>query len=247
MKLYYAPGTCALAPHIVANEVDLPIELVKVDLASKKTEAGDDYLAINPHGYVPALLDDGGHILTEASVIVQYLGDLKPDSGMMPPAGTFARYKVQQLLAFIATELHQTFGSFFKTGTPEEAKAASRALLEERVGQLNEDLRGKTFLTGETFTAADAYLWTVLSWSDEIDFDLTPFSEVRRFLVEVTRRPAVQKSLAEQDWHRSGCIVTAICCRPAGVGHSAPPSRRQRIISHLASLNSARVKRPSSF
>src|SRR5690606_22419263 len=114
MKLFYKPGACSLAPHIVANEAGLDFELVKVDLASKKTEHEQDFLATNPNGYVPALALSDGVVLTEASVLVQYLADQKPESGLMPKAGDLARYQVQQWLAFIATELHKTFGPFFK-------------------------------------------------------------------------------------------------------------------------------------
>jgi glutathione S-transferase len=126
MKLFYMPGACSLAPHIVANEAGIPLDLVRVDGKTKKTEAEQDYLATNPNGYVPTLVLDDGETLTEASVVVQYLADQKPDAGLMPPAGGMARYRVQQWLAFIATEMHKAFSPFFKPGTPEETKAANR-------------------------------------------------------------------------------------------------------------------------
>lgn len=198
MKLYYTPGTCALAPHIVANETGLQIELVKVDLAGKKTETGDDYLAISPNGYVPALAVDDGEALTEASLIVQYLADLKPESGLMPAAGTMERYRVQQTLSFIATELHKAFSPFFKPGTPEQIKIANREHLQRRIGYLDGKLERQTFLAGETFTAADAYLWSILSWAKYADLDLSRFVNIQRFMSTVARRPAVQKALREQ-------------------------------------------------
>lgn len=198
MKLYYAPGTCALAPHIVANEAGLPIELIKVDLAAKKTESGDDYLTVVPHGYVPALVLNEGEPLTEASVVVQYLADRKPESGLMPAAGDFERYRVQQALAFIATELHKSFSPFFKPGTPEETKTANREHLLRRIGYLDDRLKGRTYLTGDTFTAADAYLWTILSWAKFAELDLSGFANIQRYIAAVGERPAVQKSLKEQ-------------------------------------------------
>lgn len=198
MKLYYAPGTCALAPHIVANEAGLPFDLVKVDLRARQTEDGQDYLGTNPNGYVPALVLDDGSTLTEASLLVQYLADQKPDSGLIPAAGTMERYRVQQILAFISTELHKIFGPFFKPGTPEDTRATSRDHLTRRIGYLDGRLQGKTFLTGETFTVADAYLWTILGWAKYADLDLSAFPNVQRFLGAVAARPAVQQSLREQ-------------------------------------------------
>lgn len=195
MKLFYKPGACSLAPHIVANEAGLDFELVKVDLASKKTEQEQDFLATNPNGYVPALALSDGEVLTEASVLVQYLADRNPESGLMPKAGDLARYRVQQWLAFIATELHKTFGPFFKPETPEATKEANRALLTRRIGFVDKRLEEGSYLMGDTFTAADAYLWTVLGWAPHIGFDLSPYTNVRRFLQTVAARPAVQETL----------------------------------------------------
>lgn len=198
MKLYYSPGTCALAPHIVANEAGIPLDLVKVDLASKQTERGEDYLNTNPNGYVPALVLDDGQTLTEASVLVQYLADQKPESGLIPAAGSWDRYRTQQALAFIATELHKPLSVFFNPDTPEGTKAANRARLTQRIGYLDGRLEGRTFLAGDTFTVADAYLWTILGWARFADLDLGPFANVQRFLGTVAARPAVRKSLQEQ-------------------------------------------------
>lgn len=195
MKLFYKPGACSLAPHIVANEAGLDFDLVKVDLASRKTEQEQDFLATNPNGYVPALALADGEVLTEASLLVQYLADQKPESGLMPKAGDPARYRVQQWLAFIATELHKTFGPFFKPDTPDATKAANRALLTRRIGFVDEKLEGRSYLMGDSFTAADAYLWTILGWAPHVGFDLSPFTNVSRFLETVAARPAVQKSL----------------------------------------------------
>lgn len=198
MKLFYMPGACSLAPHIVANEAGIPLDLVKVDGKTKKTETDQDFLATNPNGYVPTLVLDNGETLTEASVVVQYLADHKPDTGLMPPAGELARYRVQQWLNFIATEIHKMFSPFFKPNTPDETKSANRDHLVKRLKHVDASLEGKSFLTGETFTAADAYLWTILGWAKYADLDLSPFVNVRKFMGAVASRPAVVRSLQEE-------------------------------------------------
>ncbi len=198
MKLYYMPGACSLAAHLVANEADLGLELVRVDGKTKKTESGDDYLAVNPHGYVPALVLDDGVVLTEASVVVQYLADLKAGSGMMPAAGTQERYRVQQWLAFIATELHKAFGPFFRPNVPEETKAAGREHIARRLRAVNDALAAGPFLLGDTFTAADAYLWVVLRWLPAAGIDLADYANASRFAAAVAARPAAVRSLQEE-------------------------------------------------
>ena len=195
MKLFYMPGACSLAPHIVANEAGIDLELVKVDGASKKTEQDQDYLATNPNGYVPALVLPDGELMTEASVVVQYLADQKPESGLMPGAGDKARYRVQQWLSFVATELHKTFSPFFKPGTPEATKETNRAHLSKRLAYVDRKLDGRSYLTGDAFTAADAYLWTILGWAKVVGIDLSPFANIQRYLGTVAARPAVQKTL----------------------------------------------------
>jgi glutathione S-transferase len=195
MKLFYMPGACSLAPHIVANEAGIDLELLRVDGASKKTEQDQDFLATNPNGYVPALVLPDGELMTEASVLVQYLADQKPETGLMPKAGEMARYRVQQWLNFIATELHKGFSPFFKRDTPEATKEANRALLSKRIAHVDRKLEGRSYLTGEVFTAADAYLWTILGWAKVVGFDLSSFANVQRFIATVATRPAVQKAL----------------------------------------------------
>jgi len=198
MKLYYMPGACSLAPHIVANEAGIALELVRVDGKTKKTEADQDFLATNPNGYVPTLVLDDGQTLTEAQLVVQYLADQKPQSNLMPPAGDMARYRVQQWLAFISSELHKSFSPFFKPGTPEETKNANREHLARRFAHVDNQLAGKTYLTGEAFTAADAYLWTILGWAKIVGIDLTPYANITSFMGSVAARPAVIKSLQEE-------------------------------------------------
>lgn len=198
MKLYYMPGACSLAPHIVANEAGVALDLVKVDGKTKKTETGEDFFAVNANGYVPTLVLDDGQALTEAQIVVQYLADLKPGTGLMPPAGEMARYHVQQWLALVSSELHKSFGPFFRPGTPEETKAANREHLARRLRYVDEQLAGKPFLTGETFTAADAYLWTILGWAKFANIDLAPYANIQAFMGTVASRPAVQKTLREE-------------------------------------------------
>jgi glutathione S-transferase len=198
MKLFYMPGACSLAPHIVANEAGIDLDLVKVDGASKKTEAQQDYLATNPNGYVPTLVLDDGDTLTEASVVVQYLADRKPGNGLIPAAGEMARYRVQQWLNFVATELHKGFSPLFKPNAPDATRTISKEHLTKRAKFLDTHLASHKYLTGDTFTVADAYLWTVLGWARHVGPDLSGFANVQRFLAEVAARPAVQKSLREE-------------------------------------------------
>ena len=195
MKLYYAPGACSLSPHIVAREAGIELALEKVDLGTKKTESGGDYLAVNPKGYVPALeLDDGG-ILTEGPAIVQYLADRKPESGLAPPHGTMERYRLMEALAFIGSEIHKGYGPFFDPRLSAEARAERVAYMQKRFGLVERMLDGKPFLLGERFTAADAYLFVMVNWKDFLNVDLSAFTNVLAFHGRVAERPAVQAAL----------------------------------------------------
>jgi glutathione S-transferase len=195
MKLYYSPGACSLAPHIVAREAGLPVELVKVDLRAKTTDEGSSYLGVNSRGYVPALDIGEDTPLTEASVIVQYLADQAPAKDLLPAAGTMARLRVQQWLTFIATELHKGFSPLFNPAFPEEAKSIVVDRLKLRIADLEQRLAGKSYLTGEGYTVADAYAFVVLSWARHLKFDLSPYPNVQAFLGRVGQRPAVQEAL----------------------------------------------------
>jgi glutathione S-transferase len=196
MKLYFSPGACSLHPHITIRETGVPIELVRVDTRSHKTQDGSDYYAVNPKGYVPALQLDDGTILTEGAVIDQYIADLKPASGMIPAAGTLPRYRVQEWLNFIATEIHKAFGPLF--GGSDEAKEQARARLAKRFDLVARTLESHPYLMGDTFTVADAYLFNMLTWTAFTGIDLAKWPSLQAFFARVQQRPSVQAALAAE-------------------------------------------------
>ncbi len=200
MKLYYAPGACSLAPHIVAREAGLPVTLVKVDiLGDHQTEDGRDFRIVNPRGYVPALELDDGSIHTEASILVQHMGDRAPASGLMPPAGSPERLRVQEWLNFVATELHKSFSPWlWHKETADTTKTAVRAKLAERFTELDGVLADRSYLTGETFTSADAYLFTIANWANILAISLKPYPNLANFLVRVAARPKVREALVAE-------------------------------------------------
>ncbi len=195
MKLYYAPGACSLSPHIVSREAGIDLEFERADIAQKKTESGKDLWGVNPKGQVPVLEIDDGQKLTEGPVIVQYLADQKPDSGLVPAAGTINRYRVQEWLNFVASEMHKTYGPLFRPTTPEEFKVLSRELIGRRIAWLDKELAGKQYLMGNKFTVADAYLFTVLRWSPRVGIDLSKSPNVTAYMDRVAARPKVQEAL----------------------------------------------------
>lgn len=195
MKLYYSPGACSLAPHIVAREAGLSPELVKVDLAAKLTESGADYRAINPKGAVPALTTDDGTLLTEAAVVIQYLADLAPEAALIPAAGTFERYKALEWLNFIATELHKGFGPLWKPDTPAEMREIVKENLAQRFTFLDRELASRDYLLGHSFTAPDAYAFTILSWAAHMNIDLARWLNVTRYVGRIAARPKVREAL----------------------------------------------------
>jgi glutathione S-transferase len=198
MKLYYSPGACSLSPHIIACEAELPIELVKVDLESKLTEAGEDFRQLNPNGYVPLLILDDGNRLTEGPAIVQYLADQAPDKKLIPPAGTFERYKLQQWLNFISTEIHKSFSPLFNPAAPEGAKELATTILMTRLDTAAELLSSQPFLLGDNFSVADAYLFVTLSWGQYVNIDISRWSALARYADRISERPAVQKAMKEE-------------------------------------------------
>jgi glutathione S-transferase len=200
MQLHYAPGACSLAPHIVAREAGADLTLVKVDIeGAHTTEDGRDFRTINPRGYVPALVLYDGSLHTEASVLVQYLADLAPETGLMPPAGSAARLEVQEWLAFIATELHKTFSPWlWSRDTAQSTRETARARIAARFAEIDRVLDDRSYLTGETFTAADAYLFTIANWANFLSIDLAPYPNLAAFMKRVAARPAVRQALLAQ-------------------------------------------------
>jgi glutathione S-transferase len=198
MKLYYSPGACSLSPHIVALEAGLAVELDKVDLQKKITADGRDYSKINPKGYVPALQLDSGEVLTENPAIVQYLADQKPMSGLAPSAGSFERYRLQEMLGYINSEIHKTYSPLFSPATSAAAREEKIAYLYKRYAPIEQRLSTHPFLVGDHFTGADAYLFTVTAWADRLKVDLSRFPGVIAFQKRVAARPAVQKALREE-------------------------------------------------
>ena len=198
MKLYYSPGTCALSPHIVAHELSLPITLVKVDLKSKLTENGEDYRKINPNGYVPAVVFEDGKQLTEGPAIVQYLADLKPEHHLAPPAGSFDRYRLQQWLNFITSEIHKGFSPLFNPTFPENAKTVVKNQLVSRIDTVADHLAKQPYLIGEQFTVADAYLFVTLGWCSHVGIDLSRWPVLKSYVEKIANRPAVRKAMQEQ-------------------------------------------------
>ncbi|MBT2116642.1 glutathione transferase GstA [Dyella sp. LX-66] len=195
MKLYYAAGACSLSPHIVALEAGIPVELVKVDTKAKRTASDQDYWLINPKGYVPALTLDDGELLTEGPAIVQYLADLKPESGLAPANGTTARYRLQEMLGYINSELHKTYSPLFKPETPDVVREERKEYLRKRYRLLEERLAQHPWLVGDRFTVADAYLFTVTNWAKHVALDLSEFPALLDFQKRVAERPAVQTAL----------------------------------------------------
>ncbi len=194
MKLYYSPGACSMAPHIVLREAGLKFELDKVDLAAKKTEGGEDYLAVNPKGYVPALKLDDGTVLTEVSVICQYIADLRPRRGLAPKPKTPERYKLMEWLNFTATEIHKGLSDFYNPKMTPEWREAKLDRLGKRFDFLDRALGANQHLMGE-FSIADAYLFTVLNWTGRLQVDLSKWPNIQAFKGRIAERPAVKKAM----------------------------------------------------
>lgn len=196
MKLYFAPGACSLSPHIVLHEAGISAETEKVDLGSKKTASGADFLKINPKGYVPTLQLDDGTLLTEGPAIVQYLADQRPAAKLAPENGTLPRYQLQELLNFISTEIHKSYSPLFKPNSTPEMKQAFVELLQKRYDVVEELLGKRQYIAGDQFTVADAYLFTVTNWSRVVKVDL--FSNrpnLAAYMQRVAERPAVQSAM----------------------------------------------------
>lgn len=195
MKLYYSPGACSLSPHIVLREAGLSAQLVRVDLRSGMTQDGADFRAINGKGYVPALELPDGTLLTEGPAIVQYLADQSPDSGLAPANGTIERYRVQEWLNFISTELHKQFSPLFDPASDSSQKTRQQERIGRRLDWVAARLGEGDYLMGSRFTVADAYLFVVLSWARHVGIDLGRWPALAAYQDRVGRRPRVQEAL----------------------------------------------------
>ena len=195
MRLYYSPGACSLAPHIVAREAGVPVDLVKVDLAEKTTQAGEDYRVINPKGSIPALLFDDGAVLTEGAVISQFIADQAPEAKLLPPAGTLQRYRALEWLNFVATELHKSFGPLWRKETPAEMRTLVKDMLGKKFGLIDRHLASQPYLLGDDFCVADAYAFTILSWAPVVGIDLAEWPELKSYIERIAARPHVRAAL----------------------------------------------------
>ena len=197
MKLYYSPSACSMAPHIVAREAGLKLDLVKVDIPNKKTEGGDDYWKVNFKGYVPTLQLDDGQTLTEAGVICQYLADQKPESGLAPKAGTMERYRLMEWINFVAAEMHKQFGALFNPKYTPEMREVQLGVIGRRLKPLEEKLADKRqyLMGGDKFSAADAYAFTVLNWNKGLKIDLSPWPNIKAYYERVGQRPKIQETM----------------------------------------------------
>lgn len=191
MKLYYMPGACSLSPHIALREAGLDFELIKVG-RDKKTADGQDFLSINPYGYVPALQLDNGEVLLEGPAIVQYIADLKPESGLAPANGTIDRYRLQSQLTFINGEVHKLIGGLFNPALDEQGKQAILAKVDARLKTYSAQIGDRTWLVGDQFTVADAYLYVVLSWLGGFKIDLAQWPVLAAHHARVAARASVQ-------------------------------------------------------
>ncbi|MCY1345881.1 Glutathione S-transferase GST-6.0 [compost metagenome] len=195
MKLFYTPGACSLAVHIVLREIGQPFELEKVDLKDHLTDQGEDYRQLNPKGYVPLLQMDNGQTLTEGPVIAQYLADQAGREDLMPAAGSPLRYRVMEWQSFITSELHKSFGALFNKALSNDAKAVYSDSLHQRLDWVSRQLRGRPYLTGDDFTAADAYLFVITLWAQQMRLDTSSCPELEAFKARVAARPAVQEAM----------------------------------------------------
>ncbi len=198
MKLYFNPSVCSLAPHIALREAGLKFDLVKVDIRAHTVADGSDYYQINPKGYVPVLMLDNGELLTEGSVISEYIADLNPAANLAPPVGTMARTRLREWMAFISTEVHKGFGPLFNPSMTEELKTMARTKLGGRLDWIVKQLGDKPYLTGDTFTIADAYLFTVLGWGKWTGVDIAQWPTLVSYVELIAARPKVMEAMAAE-------------------------------------------------
>ena len=198
MKLYYSPGSCSLASHIVLEESGTRFETVRVNLKDKRTADGRDYNSINPKGYVPSLQLDNNELLTENTALLAYLGEQSPQSRLIAPAGTWDNYRVREWLGYISTELQKNLSPLVQPGASEATIAAARTLLARRLAFADQALAGKSYLVGDNFSVADAYLFVVTTWFPHLQIELTPYPHLKAFNERVAKRPAVIRAMTDE-------------------------------------------------
>lgn len=195
MKLYIGPGSCSLSPHLVLREAGAKFEVEQVDLREKKTREGGDYWQVTNKGQVPLLELDNGDRLSEGPVIVQYIADQNPGAGLLAPAGSMERYRTLEWLNHTTSELHKNMGSMFRPNMPDEWKTAVKAGLAVRYKAIDAHLAGKSYLMGDKFSVADAYLFTIMRWAGRLDIDLSPYPNIQAYMARVQARPAVTETM----------------------------------------------------
>lgn len=195
MKLYYSPGACSMAPHIILRELGKKFELEKVDIGAKKTASGKDFWKVNGKGYVPTLELKKGEVLTEVSTILQFLADKAKATKILPKAGTMARYRTMEMLNFVASELHKGIGGLFNPAMPEDGKKAIKDRVGKRLDYFDGVLAKNKFITGKTFSVADAYAFTVINWCNKVGIDLGQWKNIPAYMVRIAARPAVQATM----------------------------------------------------
>lgn len=199
MKLYFTPGACSLVIRIILNEIGCDVQYESVDLRAKKTASGNDFLMFNPKGSVPALALDNGQILTENAVILQYLADTYPAAQLLPSIGNFQRYRVLEWLNFITTELHKGIGILFNPAiTPDLRSDIFEPLILRKLTYVDQALSASTYVSGDSFTLPDAYLFVMLRWIDHFHIDRSGYKHLTRYQTNLQQRPAIQKALAQE-------------------------------------------------
>lgn len=198
MILYYSPGACSLAPHIVAHEAGLVLELDRHDFHSGVTASGKTLRDLNPKGAVPTILLDDGGVLTESAAIMQYLGDLAPASGLLPPIGSVERYRVVEWVSYINSEVHKAFTPLFQPGTSEQARATALEIVLDRLGFIDRHLAGRAFVANDAFSIADAYTFTIVNWTNFVRIDLSPYPNLLAYMALIGARPGVRAALAAE-------------------------------------------------
>lgn len=195
MKLYYSPGACSLAVHLMLEEIGVKYEAISVDLRTKRTVDGKDFHAVNPKGYVPALEIDQGQLLTEDGIILQYLADSKPELKFIAKSGSFDRIRQLEMTHFIATEVHKSFGPYFDPTSTDDAKNKAKVKLDKRLGFINQAMDKNTFVMGSQYTLADPYLFTMMTWVKKLGIDVSAFGALQAHYETIRQRPATDAAL----------------------------------------------------